>query len=32
MGIRAVHERVSGRIEKILGRYVDGTLNISRVA
>ena len=32
MGIREVHERVSGRIEKIPGRYVDGTLKISRVA
>ena len=32
MGIREVQERVSERIEKVPGRYVDGTLNISRVA
>ena len=32
MGIRKVQERVSERIEKVPGRYVDGTLNISRVA
>ena len=32
VGIREVQETVSGRIEKIPGRYVDGTLNISRVA
>ena len=31
-GIREVQERVSERIEKIPGRYVDGTLNIYRVA
>ena len=31
-GIREVQARVSERIEKIPGRYVDGTLNISRVA
>ena len=31
-GIREVKERVSERIEKVPGRYVDGTLNISRVA
>ena len=29
---REVQERVSERIEKVPGRYVDGTLNISRVA
>ena len=32
MGIREVQERVSERIEKVPGRYVDGTVNISRVA
>ena len=32
LGIREVQERVSERIEKVPGRYVDGTLNISRVA
>ena len=32
VGIREVQERVSERIEKVPGRYVDGTLNISRVA
>ena len=32
MGIGEVQERVSERIEKVPGRYVDGTLNISRVA
>ena len=32
MGIPAVHERVTERIEKVPGRYVDGTMNISRVA
>ena len=32
MCIREVQESVSERIEKVLGRYVDGTLNISRVA
>ena len=32
MGIREVQERVSEGIEKVPGRYVDGTLNISRVA
>ena len=32
MGIREVQERVSERIEKVPGRYADGTLNISRVA
>ena len=26
MGIREVQERVSERIEKVPGRYVDGTL------
>ena len=31
-GIREVQERVSERIEKVPGWYVDGTLNISRVA
>ena len=30
--IREIQERVSERIEKVPGRYVDGTLNISRVA
>ena len=29
---REVQERVSDWIEKVPGRYVDGTLNISRVA
>ena len=32
VGIREVQERVSERIEKVPGRYVDGTLNICRVA
>ena len=32
MGIRTVHERVSERIEKVPGRYVDGTLKASRMA
>ena len=32
MGIREVQERVSERIEKVPGRYVDGTLKASRVA
>ena len=32
MGIREVQERVSERIEKVPGRYVDGTLKTSRVA
>ena len=32
MGIRKVQERVSERIERVPGRYVDGTMNISRVA
>ena len=32
VGIGEVQERVSERIEKIPGRYVDGTLNISRLA
>ncbi len=32
MGIREVQERVSERIEKVPGRYVDGTLKSSRVA
>ena len=32
MGIREVQERVSKRIEKVPGRYVDGTLKASRVA
>ena len=31
-GIREVQERVSERIEKVPGWYVDGTLNISQVA
>ena len=31
-GIREVQESVSERIEKVPGRYMDGTLNISRVA
>ena len=30
--IREVQERVSERIKKIPGRYVDGTMNISWVA
>ena len=30
--VREVQERVTERIEKVPGRYVDGTLNISRVA
>ena len=32
MGIQAVHERVSERIEKVPGRYVNGTLKASRMA
>ena len=32
MGIREVEERVSERIEKVPGRYVDGTVKASRVA
>ena len=32
VGIREVQERICERIEKVPGRYVDGTLNISRVA
>ena len=32
MGIREVQERVSERIEKVPGRYADGTLKTSRVA
>ena len=32
MGIREVQERVSERIEKVPGRYVDSTLKASRVA
>ena len=32
MGIREVQERVSERIEKVPGRYVDGTVKASRVA
>ena len=32
VGIREVQESVSERIEKVPGRYADGTLNISRVA
>ena len=32
MGIREVQERVSVRIEKVPGRYVDGTVKASRVA
>ena len=32
MGIREVQERVSERIEKVPGRYVDGTLKTSLVA
>ena len=32
VGIREVQERVSDRIEKVPGRYVDGTVKASRVA
>ena len=32
MGIREVQETVSERIEKVPGRYVGGTVKISRVA
>ena len=32
VGIRKVQERVSERIEKVPGRYVDGTVKASRVA
>ena len=32
MGIREIQERVSKRIEKVPGRYVDGTLKTSRLA
>ena len=32
VGIREVQERVSERIEKVPGRYVDGTLKASRMA
>ena len=32
VGIREVQEKVSERREKVPGRYVNGTLNISRVA
>ena len=32
MGIREVQERVSERIEKVPGRYVDGTVQSTRVA
>ena len=32
MGIREVPERVSERIEKVPGRYVDSTVKASRVA
>ena len=32
MGIREVHGRVSKRIEKVPGRYVDGTLKVSRMS
>ena len=32
VGIREVQERVSERIEKVPGWYVDGTLNISQGA
>ena len=32
VGIREVQERVSERIEKVPGRYVDGTVKASRVA
>ena len=32
LGIREVQERVSQRIEKVPGWYVDGTVKVSRVA
>ena len=32
MGIREVPERVSERIEKVPGRYVDNTVKASRAA
>ena len=32
VGIRKVQERISERIEKVPGRYVDGTMKASRVA
>ena len=32
VGIREVQERVSETIEKVPGRYVDGTVKASRVA
>ena len=32
VGIREVPERVSERIEKVPGRYVDNTVKASRVA
>ena len=32
VGIREVQERVSERIVKVPGRYVDGTVKASRVA
>ena len=32
VGIRERQERVSERIEKVPGRYVDGTLKTSRLA
>ena len=32
VGIREVQERFSERIKKVPGRYVDGTVNASRVA
>ena len=32
VGIREVQENVTERIEKVPGRYVDGTVKISRVA
>ena len=32
MGIREIQEKVTERIEKVPGRYVDGTLKISRLA
>ena len=32
VGIREVQERVSERIKKVPGRYVDGILKASRVA
>ena len=32
VGIREVQERVSESIEKVQGRYVDGTVKASRVA